>query len=714
VKLFDSNDPALNATMFIMACAVGLVLVGMGLAFALPVLTVIGIAKGIHWYYTRPVRTDILAEQTQTLIERAGFPNLDTFIDDFTTRLTQHYADNPPIYSIFHKMIMTAGLLYEDEKLGNTLAPLPPANTIEEGKYRDRLLAQTKKIADPAKTLDLFTQTLSESLASLPLPPMAHGRASPDTTHPYTIPLIDLLPNIGQAINEMLDPFCATEVANLDLFHTLRQQFTQNIIATKKGKEFVAPDQHKGTPREIIHTYLANTPFEHIFDAQVPFDFDEKSRMEHFHLCAGSGSGKTQFIQNLILHDLQKEDPPALIIIDSQQDMLDKIQRLALFNEKLADRLVIIDPIYTPALNMFTSSDRLGTYSRDNREQVEASIIELYNYIFGAIASELTSKQNVAFSFVVRLMLAMPSATIHTLRELMEDKSAQRWTPHIERLDLTAQAFFKNQFFDKSFSQTRQQIARRLYSVLSVPSFDRMFSTTENKLDMFECIQSKKIVLVNTSKALLKTDACALFGRYMIAQTMAAAFERAATQHRPPAFLIIDEAADYFDDTLENLLAQARKYSLGVLIAHQAMSQMSTSLQNIVAGNTSIKMAGGISDKDARALAPDMRTTTEQLTNLKKTDRSAQFMAYIRNKTGQAVIIDVPFGILEAQPKMTNDEHAQLIERNRERYSATQNAPSGSDEASHEFVSEPHPPIIHPPKKNSNPDEDTILPSTDY
>jgi hypothetical protein len=36
--------------------------------------------------------------------------------------------------------------------------------------------------------------------------------------------------------------------------------------------------------------------------------------------------------------------------------------------------------------------------------------------------------------------------------------------------------------------------------------------------------------------------------------------------------------------------------------------------------------------------------TADFLTNLNKTGRSAQFAAYIRNKTTRAVRIDVPFG----------------------------------------------------------------------
>ena len=135
---------------------------------------------------------------------------------------------------------------------------------------------------------------------------------------------------------------------------------------------------------------------------------------------------------------------------------------------------------------------------------------------------------------------------------------------------------------------------------------------------MFDAMQNGKVVLINTSKALLKSDASALFGRYMIALTIKAAFERVTTAARKPAFLIVDEAAEYFDDNVETLLSQARKFNLGVVLAHQHLDQLSTGLRSSVAANTSIKLAGGVSDKDARALAADMRTDADFITGMAK------------------------------------------------------------------------------------------------
>ena len=150
---------------------------------------------------------------------------------------------------------------------------------------------------------------------------------------------------------------------------------------------------------------------------------------------------------------------------------------------------------------------------------------------------------------------------------------------------------------------------------------------------------------------------------------MAAAFERVAVPYnqRTPAYLIVDEAAEYFDDSLESLLSQARKFRLGVLFAHQHMEQLTPALRSSVAANTSIKMAGGVSDRDARMLDADMRTTSEFIASMRKSARSTEFAAYIRNETPTAVRLQIPFGTMERAPKMTVEEHRRLIERTRRR-----------------------------------------------
>lgn len=542
---------------------------------------------------------------------------------------------------------------------------------ILHARYRDQLKAEIERRKIEPLIRDIEQRTIEGARAEIKIP-----NTEPS---PFTVPVYDRMKDAGQTVAQVIKHFQSDAVQQLRVFPEIREQLNRNVYEASGLKypsdgKLINPWEYKGRPKDIVKAYLGYTPMQYWFDEPVPFPFTDEHRFEHMHLTGGTGHGKSQTLQHIIHHDLMRPDPPSLVVIDSQGDMLWKIQNLKYFAEN--DRLIIIDPQYNPALNIFDMKPkRIVGYSPIFKEQIEAGIVELYHYMFGAIASEMTSKQGTAFVFVVRLMLSIDGATLHTLLELMEDQSKtvkeSPFYPYIATLDPTARTFFENQFFNKqAFGQTKQQLARRLYAILAVPAFNRSFAATKNKLDMFDALQSGKVVLVNTSKALLKTDASALFGRYMIALTMAAAFERAAVADRHPAFLIIDEAADYFDESLESLLTQARKYNLGVLFAHQHMSQLTPALKSSVAANTTIKFAGGVSDQDAHTLDADMRTTHDFITSMRKHDQSTEFAVYIRNETRTAVKVAVPFGTLEAAPRMTKEEHAALMQRNNDRYSS--------------------------------------------
>ena len=250
----------------------------------------------------------------------------------------------------------------------------------------------------------------------------------------------------------------------------------------------VMPSDFKGTPREIVTGYLKDTVFENLFDLEIPFEIPTSRYLEHAVLVAGSGHGKTQTLGALIARFLQEDDPPALVVVDSTGALVKKIETLALFNDRLKDRIVIIDPEHEqpPALNMFdVSNARMRGYSESMRASVETEIVQLFNYIFTSAQNDLTSRQGTVFSYVVRLVLSMPGSTIDTLRQVLEEDpkggyANSKYRAAIEALDATAQDFFKNQYFElKGF---REQIAQRVYGLVQVPAFQRMFASN-NKVD---------------------------------------------------------------------------------------------------------------------------------------------------------------------------------------------------------------------------------------
>ena len=357
-----------------------------------------------------------------------------------------------------------------------------------------------------------------------------------------------------------------------------------------------------------------------------------------------------------------------MVVIDSQGDLINNILRAKVLPP---EQIVLIDPEdigYPVSLNLFSvGQERLEHYDPLERERLTNSIIELYDFVLGSLLSAgMTAKQSVVFRYVTRLMFHIPDATIHTLRELMEPGGTEKYRDHIAKLDGTPRRFFETEFDSKEFANTKTQVLRRLYGVLENQTFERMFSHPQSKFDMFTEMNAGKLILINTSKSLLKEQGTEVFGRFFIALIAQAAQERATLPDRDriPAMVYIDEAQDYFDQNISVILSQARKYKVGMVMAHQYLGQLSNGLQEAFEANTSIKLAGGVSARDARALAGQMGVDAQIIQQQSK----GTFATFIRGLTDRAVPMSWPFFALENLPKTTKEERAAIRQHSRSCY----------------------------------------------
>jgi hypothetical protein len=497
---------------------------------------------------------------------------------------------------------------------------------------------------------------------------------------PFTVPLIHTLPDPAMVIDNLFGEFGNDKYADAGLFAGLFTRLWINACALS-GVDPYAPKKppklakESGLPaHELAEQYLGSTPLLDFFLAPVPLKFSYEDRFSHMHILGGSGAGKTTLLQNLILNDLAEDDPPSLVIVDSQGDLINKLSRLAVFDPEhgdLADRFVLITPKdikHPPAINIFdVNQERLAQYDEAAKEQVVAGVIQTFDYLFsGLLGADLTAKQGVFFRFVARLMLALPetmgrTATILDMLALMDDPAP--YEAAIASLPPIQRQFFQRDFASKTFAQTREQIRYRLNAILENPTLARLFTAPKTKLDFFDALNSGSIILIDTAKDFLKGSS-AHFGRLMISLVLQAVLERAAIpeHQRKPVFLIVDEAAAYFDSNIDDFLTEARKYKCGCVFAHQFLDQATSSLRASLAANTAIKFAGGVSTGDARALAPDMRTTADFILSQPR----LHFAAYFRGTTQSAVSIPAEIGRVEAEPTMSADAYELLRVDNRD------------------------------------------------
>lgn len=573
--------------------------------------------------------------------------------------------------------------------------PLPgrdAMNLQDERDLRDHLQRQLFQLDDLERQSTDWRQITSSMIVETFSELSQHSGSSEISSIKLSSPLISMVDDPAALVRKLLGFLECDSARQAKLFQDIYERFFHNLLAVNRitMQEFqerpklmrLTPDELMAAlvPTEAVEKIFDGTPMRDLLLCEVPLPIPEETRFEHMHIVAGTGHGKTQTLQHLIVQDLQRpaQEIPSMVILDSQGDMLNKLQRLALFDpmieNSLARRLLIVDPSdveFAPSLNLFDiQSERLQNYNQRDREQILAGIIEIYDYIFGGLlGAELTQKQDMVFRFLAQLMLSIPGATIHTLRDLLIDASP--YMQYVEKLPATSRDFFETQFFQHGYKGTREQILRRLYGVLQNPSFERMFASPKNRLDLFDVLNTGGIVLVNTAKDFMKTEASSIFGRYIIALTFKAAMERAILpeHQRHPTFLWIDEASEYFDGNIDNLLIQARKYKLGLVMAHQYLGQLPKGLPASIMTNTSIKLAGGTSHEDAIKLSREMRTTPEFVNAMTKQHSQTNFATFVRNVTPQAMKLSIPFGTLENMPRMPNEHFQVLLNASRKRLS---------------------------------------------
>lgn len=330
----------------------------------------------------------------------------------------------------------------------------------------------------------------------------------------------------------------------------------------------------------------------------------EKIRTQHHQIVGGSGQGKTTLLKSMILDDV--EAGHSVVVIDSQNSMINELA-----TKVPPERLILVDPTHCPpGLNLFQS----GTSS------------ELFEYIFSGQGVQMTGKQAMYYTFVCQLVTAAGGG-MTMMRRILEPGDA--WREYAHHLRDTSLSFFETEFSGKR-QDTREEIRRRIFGLLANEKLETMIGADDNTIDIKSAIDGGAVLLISTDKNPhgLGNAGASLLGRIFIAQVMREVMARGPGGKR--TYLYVDELQDYAEDSqvLFNLFEQARKYELGMIVAHQSLGRITSELRATISSNTAIKFAGGVSDEDARKLAGQMNTPADVIFNQTEGNFAAWFKGY--------------------------------------------------------------------------------------
>src|SRR5207244_12643056 len=118
-----------------------------------------------------------------------------------------------------------------------------------------------------------------------------------------------------------------------------------------------------------------------------------------------------------------------------------------------------------------------------------------------------------------------------------------------------------------------------------------------------------KILLVNLAKGRIGEAVAALLGAMLVSRMGLAALSRTDVpeENRRDFFVYLDEFQSFTTLSLANMLSELRKYRVGMILAHQYLSQLDLQIRDAILGNAGTIIAFRLGLTDAEILESEFR-----------------------------------------------------------------------------------------------------------
>ena len=350
----------------------------------------------------------------------------------------------------------------------------------------------------------------------------------------------------------------------------------------------------KEAPQSVIgHDFILGSN-EHLGSIQNA-SLSIQQRLRHMHVIGATGTGKSNFLLGSIRQDMQLGN--GLCVLDPHGDLVDKaIQHLP--DERLQD-VIIIDPSdedFPVGLNL------LDAKTEAERIILSSDLVSLFRRFATSWGDQMTS---VLANAINAFLNREEGGTLIELKRFLTEKKFRENI--LETVSDPSITYYWKHEFPLLRSNSIASILTRLDTFLRSPLVRNMMAQRKG-LDFHEIINSKKVLLVKLSQGLIGEENSYLLGSIIIAKLHQAALHRQSMKEdeRTPFFMYIDEFQHFITPSMSAILSGARKYGLGLVLAHQDMEQVRTvdrELANSVLANPTTRIAFRTGEQDAKQIA---------------------------------------------------------------------------------------------------------------
>ncbi|MDO9399489.1 MAG: type IV secretion system DNA-binding domain-containing protein [bacterium] len=358
-------------------------------------------------------------------------------------------------------------------------------------------------------------------------------------------------------------------------------------------------------------TVFAETNFRNNFRK---FGIKTDDRRRHMYLIGKTGMGKSTVLENMIINDIRAGHGVA--VVDPHGDLAEKIIDYIPANR-------INDVIY------FNPADIDYPIAFNVIEHVEPHLRHLVaSGLIGVFQKLWADSWGPRLEYILRnailAILDYPDSTLLGITRILSDKAYRKKV--VDKIqNPVVKAFWVNEFAgyaDKFASEAVSPIQNKVGQFLSSSLIRNIVGQVKSAIDLRDAMDQNKILILNLSKGRIGEDNSSLLGAMMITKIQLAAMSRVdiLERDREDFYLYIDEFQNFTTDSFANILSEARKYRLNLIMAHQYIEQLGEKVKPAVFGNVGSMVVFRVGAIDAEELVKEFTPVfiEEDLVNLPK------------------------------------------------------------------------------------------------
>ena len=331
----------------------------------------------------------------------------------------------------------------------------------------------------------------------------------------------------------------------------------------------------------------------------VTFGIKAKDRQRHMYVVGKTGMGKSTLLENMAAQDIQNGEGVAFI--DPHGSAAEIL--LEYVPEHRVQDVVYFAPFDLDHPISFNVMEDVGP---DKRHLVVSGLMSTFKKIW---VDAWSARMEYILTNALLVLIEYPDSTLLSVNRLFSDKAYRKQVVEYCK-DPAVKAFWVEEFAnytDRFAAEALPAIQNKIGQFTGNPIIRNIIGQPHSSFDIRQLMDQKKILIMNLSKGLIGETNANLLGSMLNTRIYLSAMSRAELpveqmKQMPNFYFYVDEFQSFANATFANILSEARKYHLNLIIAHQYIEQMEEEIRSAVFGNVGTTVAFRVGPFDAEVL----------------------------------------------------------------------------------------------------------------